>query len=58
VFRYEKEIFEPQWRSGKTERASVMVLGLRVLAKEIPASSYGRVEYVRELELTASQMVM
>lgn len=58
VLRYEKEIFAQQRPSGKKERASVTLLGLRGLAKEIPVSSYGRVEYVRDLELTASQMVM
>ena len=58
VLRYEKEIFACQRRSGEKERASVMLLGLRVHAIEIPVCSYGRVEYVRDLQLTASQMVM
>lgn len=58
VLRYEKEIFAQQRRSGQKERASGTLLGLRVRAKEIPVSSYGRVEYVRDLELTVRQIVM
>jgi len=58
VLRYKKEIFVQQRRSGKKEGAFGTLLGLRVRAKEIPVSSYGRVEYVRDLVLTARQMVM
>jgi len=58
VLRYGKETFAQQRHSGKKERKSGTLLGLRVCAKEIPVSSYGRVEYVRDLELTARQTVM
>lgn len=58
VLRYEKEIFAQQCHSGKKETTSVTLLGLRVHAKEITVTTYGRVEYVRDLELTARQMIM